>query len=1148
VEALEDRAVPAVFNVNSLLDTLAPPAGVVTLRSAIQQANATPGGNTINLTVAGTYRITLAGANEDNNATGDFDILPSGGDLTIANTSGGAVAVDGGGLDRVFDINPVGGTGTPKFTVTMEGFTIQNGLAQPGDGAAGSGGGIRDQGNASLTLDDMVITHNAASADGGGVSMENIVSTPWTLTLANTTISNNRAGDAGGGVETDGSGKVNIINSTITGNISTNQGAGIWLDAIAPGTVTNPVITNGGSGYTSAPTVFFVGGGATEGATGFAVITNGQVTGVVVANGGAGYTSAPVIKFVGGGGSGAAATTTVNNTFLSANLNITGTLINSNIAIAADNFGGGVGNAGNGVVTITSSTISDNFSGGNGGGFADENGVGALVILNSTFVDNSAVNDGGGVFEGSTITTTIQDSTFTGNSTQANGGGIEILNGMLVLNNTIVAGNFAGPMNFVGGTVTALQLTANGSGYKSTPTVQFTNAPGDTTGTGAAATATVVGGQVTELTITNPGTGYTLPPLISFVGGSPAVFATATSMIVGGAPDILATVMTGSGNFIGINDGNLINLPNGTNGNLVGTILAPLNPLLGPLQNNGGPTPTRAPLTGSPVIDAGINTVLPTTDPITGKPLTDQRGFLRIVSARVDIGAVEFQPGTTATTLTLGTTAVNFGKPVTLTAKVAATSPAPNNPTTGTVTFFNGKTVLGTVTLDATGTATLTTAALPPGNLTLTAVYTPDATAQALGYVSSTSAAATLRVFTASTVGVFDPKLATWFLRNENNGGSPDAGQFQFGAPGWIGLVGDWNGDGQTTIAVVDPTTMTWYIRNSNTPGAPDYTPFQFGAPGWVPIAGDWTGSGHTGIGVYDPTTGTFYLRTEVGPGSPDAGKIQFGMPGWKPVVSDWAGLGKTGIGVVDPTTETWYLRNTATGGNPDYTPFQFGAPGWLPVAGDWSASGHAGIGVVDPTTETWFLRNEVNGGSPDAGKFQYGAPGWTPVTGNWEPPGAPQMQLAASEGPGAAPLGNATLHNMVQSALVRLLDAGVSPSVVSFLAAAHYEVGDLPPGTLGETFTTTDTVLVSADAAGNGWFVDPTPLQNEDFDAAGTALPGGPAAGREDLLTVMLHEMGHLAGRPDVSNINPFDLMDETLPVGVRRTEALDKVFAVGL
>jgi hypothetical protein len=236
-----------------------------------------------------------------------------------------------------------------------------------------------------------------------------------------------------------------------------------------------------------------------------------------------------------------------------------------------------------------------------------------------------------------------------------------------------------------------------------------------------------------------------------------------------------------------------------------------------------------------------------------------------------------------------------------------------------------------------------------------------------------------------STPGVFDPTTGTWYLRSSNSGGAPDAGKFAYGAPGWIPVVGDWDGDGTTTVGVIDPTTETWYLRNKNSAGGPDYAPFKFGAPGWVPVVGDWTGAGHTGIGVVDPATGTWYLRTEVGPGGADAGHFQYGAAGWKPVVGDWTGSGHAGIGVVDPTTGTWYLRNETSGGGADAGQFAFGAPGWLPVAGDWTSSGKSGIGVVDPTTGIWYLRNENSGGGPDAGQFAYGAPGWLPVIGEFK-------------------------------------------------------------------------------------------------------------------------------------------------------------------
>src|SRR5581483_6961789 len=127
----------------STADVLNPAPGVVTLRSAIEQANQSPGGNVINLTVPDDYRITLPGANRGDNTGGAFTILPGGGDLTIQNTSGGAVSVDGAGLDRVFDINPNPDPATPKFTVSLQGFSIINGYAASAanpDGPDASGG------------------------------------------------------------------------------------------------------------------------------------------------------------------------------------------------------------------------------------------------------------------------------------------------------------------------------------------------------------------------------------------------------------------------------------------------------------------------------------------------------------------------------------------------------------------------------------------------------------------------------------------------------------------------------------------------------------------------------------------------------------------------------------------------------------------------------------------------------------------------------------------------------------------------------------------------------------------------------------------------------------------------------------------------
>jgi hypothetical protein len=326
-------------------------------------------------------------------------------------------------------------------------------------------------------------------------------------------------------------------------------------------------------------------------------------------------------------------------------------------------------------------------------------------------------------------------------------------------------------------------------------------------------------------------------------------------------------------------------------------------------------------------------------------------------------------------------------------------------------------------------------------------------------------------------------------------------------------------------------------------------TPFAYGAGGWVALAGDWTGSGHDGIGVFDPATATWYLRSEDSAGNPDVGKFQYGAPGWVPVVGDWNGSGHTGIGVYDPGSGTWYLRSEASAGQPDAGYFQYGGAGWKPVAGDWDANGKTTIGVLSPAGQ-WYLRNSNSGGVPDIQAFGYGLGNWMPLPGEY----GPQHLLAA---PGAAPaadgppLTQAELQFTVAAALARLSGAGADPGLVRRLAAADFEVGTLPAGVLGATYPGAGRVLLSADASGNGWFVDPTPLQDEEFAVGApggplVALPGTAAAGREDLLTAVLHEMGHLAGRPDQAD--ETNLMGEDLPAGVRRVEALDRIFSASM
>jgi hypothetical protein len=121
-------------------------------------------------------------------------------------------------------------------------------------------------------------------------------------------------------------------------------------------------------------------------------------------------------------------------------------------------------------------------------------------------------------------------------------------------------------------------------------------------------------------------------------GGSVMLLNTIVAQDTGTSPDTSGT-FTSQGH-------NLIGATNGSSGwvasDFKGSIVSPLNPLIGPLQNNGGPTLTIALLMGSPAIDAGDDAVLGPPTNLT----IDQRGYPRKSGLHADIGAFELQPAT----------------------------------------------------------------------------------------------------------------------------------------------------------------------------------------------------------------------------------------------------------------------------------------------------------------------------------------------------------------------------------------------------------------------------------------------------------------------------------------------------------------------
>src|SRR2546423_427341 len=106
-----------------------------TLRAAVQAANYSGTGlHSINLTVAGTYSLTVTGPNEDAAATGDLDIQPRI-RISIGNTSGGLVVIsDPGGKqnDRVFDV--ASGSIGSIAQLTLSNVTMKTGSVTGADG------------------------------------------------------------------------------------------------------------------------------------------------------------------------------------------------------------------------------------------------------------------------------------------------------------------------------------------------------------------------------------------------------------------------------------------------------------------------------------------------------------------------------------------------------------------------------------------------------------------------------------------------------------------------------------------------------------------------------------------------------------------------------------------------------------------------------------------------------------------------------------------------------------------------------------------------------------------------------------------------------------------------------------------------------
>lgn len=292
----------------------------------------------------------------------------------------------------------------------------------------------------------------------------------------------------------------------------------------------------------------------------------------------------------------------------------------------AGESGGGIKNTAN--LTLIRVTIADNTSTqANGGGIANSS---SLTMANCLVENNTAANGAGGGLYTEWGIVEIGDSTFRNNAASGNpGGGIYHTGGTLTLRSSTVADNQAASgggiaanrvtgtttLNITNSTISGNRATADGGGIKvAASTSSYLN---NVTVTANRADADGVdGGLGGGLYVNTPGRIWLKNSIIAGNMG-------------GESPDC----SNGTDGILESQDYNLIG--DLTNCTITGTLdhnIVGVDPLLGPLQNNGGLTFTHALLSGSPALDAGNNATC---------ALVDQRSISRPQQTACDIGAYE---------------------------------------------------------------------------------------------------------------------------------------------------------------------------------------------------------------------------------------------------------------------------------------------------------------------------------------------------------------------------------------------------------------------------------------------------------------------------------------------------------------------------
>jgi CSLREA domain-containing protein len=266
------------------------------------------------------------------------------------------------------------------------------------------------------------------------------------------------------------------------------------------------------------------------------------------------------------------------------------TIVDGKPAITGIGDGAGIRVLNSASLTVLNTTLAGNMAVNGGGGIAN---YGVLIVRNSTFFSNTTGGEGGAIYNNGSAT--ISDSTLARNEGDRLGGGISNRTALTITNSTF----YSNASYYIGGGI------YNSAALEVKNSTLLDNAASDS-GSGLYSS----GGSST-LTVANTIIARSLN------GGD-------CEVAFGG---LLASA---NNNLIEATGSDACGLTNGINGNIIGS-----DPLLGALADNGGPTLTHLPQSGSPAIDAGD---------CTAGPAADQRGVARSQDDTCDIGAVEVAP------------------------------------------------------------------------------------------------------------------------------------------------------------------------------------------------------------------------------------------------------------------------------------------------------------------------------------------------------------------------------------------------------------------------------------------------------------------------------------------------------------------------